>query len=160
MPVAYFPTSQPSPTMVRAVRWQAAGAGLGLMLLMIVASQLTPDPRGYGTHQQLGLGECSFFRAWQIGCPSCGMTTAWSHLMRGEIGAAAGANVAGLVLGILALLAIPWLLASSLRGRWCYLRPSLGLLLPLLAVVLAVACFDWIYRWGWPLAIDRWGSID
>jgi hypothetical protein len=140
-------------------RGYAAGLAGGLVLLLAIASQLTPDPRGFGTHEQLGLGQCTFVRLWEIGCPSCGMTTSWSYLMQGHLRAAAGANVAGLLLGLYALVAIPWLLASAVRGQWCYLRPTLALLLPLLAVVVTVALYDWIRRWGWELALDKFGLM-
>src|SRR5688572_11699523 len=121
--------------MTPSARRAAAAVSAGLALALLLASLLTPDARGYGTHEQLGLGECAFVRLWDMGCPSCGMTTSWAYLTQGDIRRAAGANVGGLLLGVYALVAIPWLLASALRGRWCSLRPSLRLLLPLLAVV-------------------------
>jgi hypothetical protein len=148
--------TEPVPgAMSTPARYYAGGMGATLLVLLAIASQLTPDPRGYGTHEQLGVGQCAFIRLWNIGCPSCGMTTSWSHLTRGNLRAAAEANVTGLLLGLYALAAIPWLLASSVRGHWCYLRPRLGVLLPLLAMAATVAVCDWIRRWGWELALDR-----
>ncbi len=138
----------------REARWAAAIVASGFALLLGIASQLEPDPRGMGTHEQLGLSSCTFVRLWGIGCPSCGMTTSWSHVMNGDLRAAAGANVAGLVLALLALASIPWLLASAVRGRWCYLRPRASLLLTLLVMVMAIAVCDWCRRWGLELALD------
>lgn len=140
--------------MTLAGRWAAVVVATFLALLLGIASQLDPDPRGMGTHEQLGLGSCFFVRMWGVGCPSCGMTTAWSHVMHGQFGAAAGANLAGTMLAIMALVSIPWLLASAARGRWCYLRPAGGLLLPLLVVVMAVAVGHWCRRWVLELALD------
>jgi hypothetical protein len=135
-------------------RWAAAIVASILALLLGVASQLEPDPRGMGTHEQLGLSSCTFVRLWGIGCPSCGMTTSWAHAMNGDLRAAAGANVAGLLLALLALASIPWLLASAVRGRWCYLRPQAGLLLPLLVMLIAIAVCEWCRRWGPELPLD------
>lgn len=128
-------------------------------LLLAVASRLEPDPRGMGTHEQLGLSSCTFVRLWGIGCPSCGMTTSWAHTMNGDLQAAAGANVAGLLLALLALLSIPWLLASAVWGKWCYLRPRAGLLLTLLVMVMAIAVCDWCRRWGLDMALDNMSAL-
>jgi hypothetical protein len=140
--------------MSRRARWTAAMVASLLVILLGTASQLEPDPRGMGTHQQLGLGRCTFVRLWGIGCPSCGMTTSWAHVMNGDLRAAAGANVAGLVLALLAMVSIPWMLASAARGQWWYLRPKAGLLLPLLVMLMAIAVCDWCRRWGLELALD------
>ena len=46
---------------------------------------LEPDPSGNGTHEQLGLPSCLICRAFNIEkCPSCGMTTAITHIMHGN----------------------------------------------------------------------------
>ena len=46
---------------------------------------LAPDPRGYGTHTQLGLRPCAFATLTGRLCPTCGMTTAYAWFMRGRI---------------------------------------------------------------------------
>ena len=86
-------------------------AGFGL------ARSLEPDPRGYGTHRQLGLPECTFRWLFSKPCPSCGMTTCFSHFVRGEFAAAAHANETGLLLAVVATLMIPWSLGSAAQGR-------------------------------------------
>lgn len=43
-----------------------------------IAAYLTPDTRGYGTHTQLGLGQCTFLHFTGYPCPMCGMTTTFS----------------------------------------------------------------------------------
>ncbi|MEM6676197.1 MAG: DUF2752 domain-containing protein [Planctomycetota bacterium] len=61
---------------------------LALALLALLRLTTSPDPRGYGTHEQLGFGPCAF-RDWFGGpCPTCGVTTAASHLVRGDLAAA------------------------------------------------------------------------
>jgi hypothetical protein len=43
-----------------------------------LAAWLTPSPRGYGTHLQLGLGECTMLHLTGYPCPMCGMTTTFT----------------------------------------------------------------------------------
>jgi len=45
---------------------------------------LEPDPRGLGTHEQLGLPACGV-REWSgFPCPTCGTTTAAALLLHGQ----------------------------------------------------------------------------
>lgn len=44
-----------------------------------------PDPRGLGTHEQLGLEPCGWPLAYGIPCPTCGCTTAACHLVHGQV---------------------------------------------------------------------------
>ena len=103
--------------------WLAA-AGVGLLGLLATAAVLRPSPSGHGTHQQLGLPPCTFWVLFHRPCPTCGMTTAWAHLMRGEWIDACRANTGGVLLGVLAMVAAPWLLGSAIRGRWLAAAPS------------------------------------
>ena len=127
-------------------RWGAASAGVTLLALLSAAACLEPDPRGYGTHQRLGLPPCSFQRLVGRRCPSCGMTTSWSHLMRGEMVKSLQANAAGTMLGILAGALIPWLLASGMRGTWIGGYPHQRTVLALMTAVLVLALVDWALR--------------
>lgn len=43
-----------------------------------LASWLTPSPKGFGTHLQLGLGECTMLHLTGYPCPMCGMTTTFT----------------------------------------------------------------------------------
>jgi hypothetical protein len=45
---------------------------------------LTPDPRGYGTHEHLFLPPCYFQFFFHIPCPACGLTTSFALLAKGE----------------------------------------------------------------------------
>ena len=45
-----------------------------------IASYLTPNPAGMGTHRQLGLGGCAVLTLTGYPCPMCGMTTTFTHL--------------------------------------------------------------------------------
>ncbi len=140
-----------------SVRHRAVLALVAAMLacLLGIAATLTPDPRGFGTHAQLGLGECFVENQWGVRCPSCGMTTAWTRLLQGDVPGAVAANAAGAVLCVLALLAVPWLLATMALGRWWYLRPTAGLVFPLFAAVAVMVLVDWIRHTGLALVMER-----
>jgi hypothetical protein len=128
------------------VRLLLAIIGLAALMLVATARSLAPDPRGYGTHEQLGLGACGFTRLTGWRCPTCGMTTAWAHATRGDFRAALAANGGGAVLLILTVIAAPWLLASAAAGRWLGGRPSAGVLLWIGGAGLMVTVLDWLRR--------------
>lgn len=90
----------------------------GLLCLFVVALRLEPDPRGFGTHQQLGLPACQFRSLTGLHCPHCGMTTSFSNIVRGRFDAAWQANPLGIPLFTVLALSVPWCLATSVAGRW------------------------------------------
>lgn len=59
---------------------RAIGAALFVptSAVVTIAALLTPSPRGYGTHTQLGLGECTLLHFTGYPCPMCGMTTTFT----------------------------------------------------------------------------------
>ena len=74
------------------------------------------------------------------------MTTAWAHVVRGQVVGAFRANAGGALLAILALLAIPWLLISAVRGRWLGRTPNAIVLAWILGAVVVVTLIDWGIR--------------
>lgn len=77
-----------------------AVVSLGMAAVLATAAWLEPAPEGMGTHQQLGLPSCSLVITSGLPCPTCGMTTAFAHCMRGQFISAFLAQPAGLVLWI------------------------------------------------------------
>lgn len=73
---------------------------LGILpaIVITLATQLTPDPSGHGTHQQLGLPPCGFIYITGYPCPGCGLTTAFSHMVRLDFVGAARSNPFGILL--------------------------------------------------------------
>lgn len=84
-----------------AERLALVAIGLFAGLILALAARATPDPRGYGTHaSSLGLPPCGLIRYAGVPCPSCGMTTAFAHAVRGEMGRSARAQPLGFVLAL------------------------------------------------------------
>ncbi|MFN9993305.1 MAG: DUF2752 domain-containing protein [Phycisphaerales bacterium] len=78
----------------------ATAAGIGAVL--IVATKLTPDARGFGTHRQLGLSDCAWAMWFKKPCMTCGMTTSFAHTADGDFVSGFLAQPAGFLLCILA----------------------------------------------------------
>ncbi len=120
--------------------------GLVLAILLATAAWLTPSSAGLGTHQQLGLPPCTLVQLTGTRCPSCGMTTSWSHLMKGNVWGSLKANTAGCLLGLISLFLAPWMLSSAVIGRLTLPAPSDGLLISITVLVVAVTLGDWLIR--------------
>jgi hypothetical protein len=77
------------------------------------------------------------------------MTTCFAHLVRGDWQAAAKANPAGVLLGVVCALLIPWLWASAWRGETIGIADPLFLLLMLVITLATVTAGVWALRmWG------------
>ena len=120
--------------------------GTVVVALLVVAAVLQPNPLGMGTHRQLGLPPCSLVVLAGVRCPSCGMTTSWAHLMRGNLVGSLQANSGGTLFAIAAMLSGPWLLVSGLAGRWRFWCPDERVLLTIGLVLIAVTIVDWCVR--------------
>jgi hypothetical protein len=123
-----------------------AAAGAGLQGLLLTAAWLEPSPDGRGTHRQLGLPPCAFLTLFSRPCPTCGMTTAWAYLMKGQWQNACRANAGGTLLGVLAATAVPWLLGSAIRGTWLGGPMRDTVIAWIATVVLLVTLIDWAFR--------------
>ncbi len=124
---------RPIPRLGRRVRIALAILALGLVAVLTTARLLTPDPKGFGTHTQLGLGRCAFREITGKPCPSCGMTTAFAWAARGRLDRAWRANPAGSIIAPTCLFFIPWLIFTAISGRT---RPFRSADLPLIFAVL------------------------
>ena len=120
--------------------------GGGLLTLLALALVLQPARTGYGTHQQLGLPPCTFLVLFGLRCPSCGMTTSWAHLVRGQLAAATEVNAGGTLLGLLAMMTRPWAVISAVRGSYLGGQPSHRALLLVTLVVVVVTLAHWFWR--------------
>ena len=141
--------SNPEPDGFPVGRWARAllvAASLALVAGFVVAYRLEPDPRGFGTHQRLGLPPCTFRAVFGIPCPSCGMTTCLANITKGRWREAARANVAGLILSFICAALIPWCWLSAFYGRLCWVCRPAKLAATLLLLVSGVATVEWVVR--------------
>jgi hypothetical protein len=109
------------------VRGSLIGVALLLIGVFVIAACLNPyNPdgtrRANGTHQQLGLMECGFLKVTGVPCPSCGMTTSFALLIRGDLIGSLWTNAAGTGLAIFALFMIFWCLASAWYRQTVFVR--------------------------------------
>lgn len=138
---------------VRRVNWWVRGsllliAGL-LTTVFVVATRVEPynpdhTPRRSGSHQTLGLPPCNFQQMTGMPCPSCGMTTSFALLVRGDVWNSMKANWVGTGLAVFCALLVPWCVASAFRGRYLFVRRVevvLGLLVGVFTVLM-------LGRWG------------
>jgi hypothetical protein len=111
-----------------------------------VAYRLEPDPRGFGTHQKLGLPPCTIRAVFGIPCPSCGMTTSFANITKMRWRDAARANLTGLLLALFCAAFAPWCWLSAFYGRLCWVRRPAKLAATLLLLVSGVATVEWVVR--------------
>jgi hypothetical protein len=110
------------PVLGRGVRGALIALALGLSVVFGIALWLNPyDDQGRAltmeTHRQMGLPPCTFKDKLGLPCPSCGMTTSFALLVRGDIVNSLRANAVGTLLALVCLAYIPWSLFSVVRKR-------------------------------------------
>jgi hypothetical protein len=135
-----------SPVNRTAGRRRAIMVAAACAALLAIAMWLEPNPRGLGTHTQLGMYRCTWPMVMGIPCPTCGMTTAFAWMVRGRPVAAFSAQPLGallaLVAGCVMILAVRE--ACTLRSwriNWYRVRPRWY---GLAAIALALAA--WSYK--------------
>ena len=124
--------------------WHAAG-GCTLLGLLAVARLLQPSEFGFGTHEALGLPPCSAIVWLGMPCPTCGMTTSWAYLLRGNIGMSWKCNPGGTCLALVALFTGVWALQNSIAGTY---RAWLSIQASSIAAmtITAITIIHWIGR--------------
>lgn len=148
-----LPRSSEETTYTAADRWQYLIA-LGLALFALALGRiLQPSPQGFGTHEQLGLPPCFFFKFTGIPCPHCGLTTSIAHAARFDFLQAAITQPFGLILFALAVISIP-LLIYCIKARVPGRRAAAWVWSKRIGHMLA-ACYllAWIYK----IAVMRGG---
>jgi len=130
----------------RRSRFFAAIVGAGLLAVLLLASQLRPDPRGWGTHEQLGLPPCTFLILSGKRCPACGMTTAWAHFTHGRLADALRTHAAGTLLAVVALVVALGALIVAARGKRLSWQPGQRAIAGLAVALAGVVLFEWAFR--------------
>ena len=128
------------------VRWMSAAVAAAALTLLVVAWVLNPDSDGIGTHQQLGLPECGWIQAANLPCPSCGMTTAFSHAAHGDLVGSFVAQPMGMILALATAIAVVAGIHTAATGSM--LGPFLGSFFGprLLWIALALGALAWIWK--------------
>lgn len=118
----------------------------GAIAVLVVARSVEPSATGIGTHEQLGLPPCLFFKLTGLPCPSCGLTTSFAHAARLQFYDALVTQPFGLGVFFLTVLFIPlscYLIYRRvpaerlLYGRWSN---------PVLYTLVVLYSLGWIYK--------------
>ena len=129
IPVARLADPPRARWFVRAVLFAIAVTLTGVFAVAVYLDPYNPDgsPRTMATHTTLGLPPCNFV-ALTGGkpCPSCGMTTSFALLVRGDVGASLRANWVGTLLAAFWAGLLVWSVASGLVGRHLFIPPGRG----------------------------------
>src|SRR5262249_43486048 len=130
--------------------------GLAFIGIFATAACLHPyepdgTPMRLGTHQQMRLLPCSFYRATGLPCPSCGFTTSFSLLMHGDVLNSLRANCVGTLLALYWLALIPWSMISAWRARYLFIRSLEQALMYSLIFFIVIM----LARWGILIAVTR-----
>ena len=137
----------PTAWYVRAV---LLSIGATLAVVFGVAFSLDPynpdgSPRSMATHTKLGLPPCNFVELTGKPCPSCGMTTSFALLVRGDVRASLRANWVGTTLAAFWAVLLVWAVAGGLAGRPLFIPKGRGELV--VTVVVGVFLVLMIGRW-------------
>lgn len=141
------------PVLPRYVRGCLLGIALGLSGIFGIAWYLKPyDPQGraytMATHQQLGLPECTFKRFAGLPCPSCGMSTSFALLVRGDVVNSLKANAVGTLLAALCLAMLPWSLACVVCNRPILVHAMEKALMRVIIAFLVLMLIRWVLVLG------------
>jgi hypothetical protein len=125
---------------------------LGLVLLFGIAFYLNPYEGGrvwrQQSHTQLGLPECNFQYITKLPCPSCGMSTSFALLVRGDLWNSLAANAVGTLLAAFCLVLLPWSALCAVRGRLYFVRSVEPTVLKLLLAFVTLMMLRWVIVLG------------
>ncbi len=95
----------------------AAIIAVAIGVIFLAAAWVAPSERGVGTHHQLGLPTCGWIVAADLPCPTCGMTTSFSHAVRGQFLQSLFAQPMGFFLAIGIFLTGVFAIFTAVTGR-------------------------------------------
>lgn len=123
---------------------------LAIVFVALLAS-VDPDPRGHGTHEQLGMQPCSWPEVYGKPCPTCGVTTAATLLVHLRPIDAVATQPFGAFLAAIGLIVAGIAAWSLVRGESFVARIALLPYGTVLAVALGLLLASWGYVWlTWP----------
>ena len=148
VPIIYTPSVE-RPVVPWSGRLLALGVAAAAMAVLVIAVHLPPNPKGLGTHQQMGFPSCNFLATTGLPCPTCGMTTSFSWFVRGNWIASFWVQPMGFVLAIITGTCFWAGVYITLTGR-----PIHRLLkqIPMVWLICGLMGFG-IAAWGWKIFI-------
>lgn len=129
--------------------WRRIVAGLAVFFLVaggVGLAELEPDPRGFGTHQQLGFPGCTLRTLFGIPCPGCGVTTSLALFARGRFVESAVVQPVGFALGMVLAGVVVWLALSAGFGRGMVIRRPEDWAAGIAVALAALAVLVWLIR--------------
>ncbi len=116
------------------------------MTALFLAANLRPDPRGLGTHEQLGLPPCTLNAVIGWRCPACGMTTSWALATHGRLAEALRVHASGTLLAAASAVASVGAMIVAARGRWFAWHASDTAMTVVGLVAIALVIAEWMLR--------------
>lgn len=138
--------TRPRPAWISIDRGLTLLVFIGNLAVLLTAALLTPDAKGMGTHQSLGLPPCGFQATTGMPCASCGMTTAFAHAANGNLWVSFKTQPAGMMLAVVAAMTV------LITGYSLMTRVSLGRLVQRLVTpwsfgtAVAILLGSWVYK--------------
>ena len=123
-----------------------AGSIGALAIFIVLALWIHPDPRGFGTHEQLGLPACRMIEWTGIPCPGCGVTTSVALFGHGRFLESLHNQPLGFLVGLAIPLAAVWTIASHFLGRDLARDMRILSVRTFVIALLAVILVPWIYK--------------
>lgn len=145
------PTTHPSErtTPLRSSTGERIAAGLVAIVTLAVlttAAWLTPNPDGHATHTQLGMNKCTWVVWFDKPCPTCGMTTSFSHAGEGSWTTATLTQPMGALLALLTTMIFWGATHQALTGSRIGSVAQTAMRPKLVITMLALAAAAWVYK--------------
>ena len=145
------PTTHPSErtTPLRSSTGERIAAGLVAIITIAVlttAAWLTPNPDGHATHTQLGMNKCTWVVWFDKPCPTCGMTTSFSHAGEGSWTTATLRQPMGALLALLTTMIFWGATHQALTGSRIGSVAQTAMRPKLVITMLALAAAAWVYK--------------
>lgn len=98
--------------------WIVLGFAVASVAVLIALGVFVrPDPRGFGTHEQLGMPACKPMTWWNIPCPGCGVTTSVALAVHGHPWVSIVNQPFGFVVALMLPTFALWAFFNAIRGR-------------------------------------------
>lgn len=127
--------------------WILLFGSLGALLIFVaLALWIHPDPRGFGTHEQLGLPACRMIDWTGIPCPGCGVTTSVALFAHGHFREAFHNQPLGFLVGFAIPLCAAWTSTRHLSGRDLVRDLQILRVKPFVILLFVAVLLPWLYK--------------